>query len=715
MSEDASGGNHGSGLLLRLGLAIFFTMNVMVFTMALWTWDVHQIDAIDPSHRSLFELFRYACLLFATPVLLILGLPLVEDVSQQLRQGRISTDVLLVAGVIASFIYSVVALLTGQPHVYFEVGCMVLVAVTLGRWVEATGKWKTTQSLRSLATLLPKTVRLIRHDNTSTELDTASVSAGDLIRVLPGERIAVDGTIEFGRAAIDEQMVTGEGHPRLKETGEDVYAGTLNVDGDLRILVKAGISEGTLQRLIDAVETAAHREGQEQRQADHLAAWMIPLVLVIAIVTFAYHTAAVGFVAGMMSALAVVLIACPCALAVATPLAVWGAMGNAARHQVLFRDGNALSQLAKSSVVLFDKTGTLTSGSSHVAELLVEPETPREQVQQVAAAAAECSTHSFSRAIRDYGTVAEYGARAVRNCAGMGLLARTSQVDHEVALGSPEWMQRNTMQCPPFLEDAISLRFQQSSPVVCVGWNGRVRGVFVLQEHLRPEAQAAIDQLKQLGLHAAILTGDNSTRAHALAESLGLMAHSGLLPDQKLDLVRQYQQRYGCVAMVGDGINDAPALAAADVGIAMACGGDLTRDAASVCLLANDLSRLPWSIRLAQSTVRTIHQNLFWALIYNMVGVGLAACGLLNPILAAIAMAGSSAFVVTNSLRLGASRQDADDASTEWPATGSHGPPAFQAESHGTRTTVNSRGTREAIPEVLLATDVTLDTPSASP
>lgn len=645
------------GMITQLGLAIFFTMNVMVFTMALWTQDVYSTQDGAAAH-AFTELFRYGCLAFSAPVYLILGMPLLNNVVVQLRNRAITTDLLLVIGVTAAFLYSVIAIHRGYPHIYFEVGCVILVAVTLGRWLEATGKRKTLETLRNLERLLPRTVRRLVSaadaDSTTEEIELAEVQVDDVIRVLPGERIPVDGVVRVGRASVDEQLISGESVPLTKEAGDVVFGGTLNLDGDLWIRVTAVPSSGTLQRLVEAVERAANTRGHEQRLADRIARCFIPAVFAVTLATFATHFASAGFQPALMASLAVVLIACPCALGIATPMAFWAAMGSAAKRQVLFRNGDALSRLAQIRVVCLDKTGTLSTGFHDVENLVTEADENEESIAH-AASVANGSTHAMSRAIVQFaesrGTrLAGFPANA-ETIPGRGIVANVNS-GTRVYLGSPRFFDATHHHWPERLRAAADQALATARPVVCVGWDDRVRGVFILRETTREETSHAISQLKQLGLRLKILSGDVSDRARRLAESLGIEFRSGLLPHEKLASIEHAKASLGPVAMVGDGINDAPALAAADVGIAMGCGADVSREAADICLLSNDLGRISWSIDLAKRTIRTVHQNLFWAFSYNIVGIALAALGWLNPIIASVAMVGSSLFVVTNSLRL---------------------------------------------------------------
>lgn len=640
--------------LTRLGLGVFFTMNESVFSMALWTGDVY---ARDPTGglkaATLEELFRYLSLLFALPVLWLLGGPLTANAWRDLRAGRFSVDLLLVAGVAASFVYSMVNVFRGAGQIYFEVGCVVLTMVTLGRWLEAAGKLKTTESLSALEHLLPDSARVRRGDRWAT-VPLGELVVGDIVRVLPGERLPTDGLVINAVASVDEQLLTGESRPAVKEPGDALLGGALNLDGDLWMEVAAPASAGTLSRLIEAVRVARLRKGRYERMADRAAAWFTPAVTAIALGTFATHTAASGWDAGLMASLAVVLIACPCALGIATPMAIWAALGKASQNQVLFRHGEAMERLATIRAIRFDKTGTLTTGVAEVSDAVMETNVDRIEIHRVAAALAAGSNHVFARALSGHLSAGEtpIPLENIVTVPGRGLHARRSDTGAQVALGNLSLMREQGLLVTGSLASRINRALDDGEPLTLVGWDGRVHGVFVFQEQLREGVRSALRQCESLGLDLAVLTGDHAARGRALGQELGVRVEAELLPEQKLDAIARAQRDLGPVAMVGDGVNDAPAMAASDVGIAMGSGADLTRDAASICLIGNELARLPWAIDLARLTVRIIRQNLFWAFAYNVVGILLAATGWLNPIWAAAAMVLSSLFVVANSLRL---------------------------------------------------------------
>ncbi|MGV3605865.1 MAG: heavy metal translocating P-type ATPase [Planctomycetaceae bacterium] len=674
-------------LMTSLGWSVFFTMNVMAFTMYLWS---QPDQVLEPGQAIFYDIGRYVCLLFTTPVVLLLGMPLANDAWESLWQRRISMSLLLVVGVAAAFVYSLYSVFTNAGHVYFEVCCMVLVIVTLGRWLEAAGKIQTTQALRALEKFLPEQVRVLRQVDGRPEeqiVPRAEVQAGDMVRVLPGERIPVDGLITRHYAEIDEQAVTGEAVPAAKGPGDNVYSGTLNLDGDLTIQASSSAEEGTLQRIIAAVTQASAAKEMYQRLADRLSSWFLPLVTAIALVTLMVHWNQYGLRQGILAALSVVVISCPCALGLATPMAIWAALGRAARKHVLIREGDALSRLVKADVICFDKTGTLTSGKASVAQMKVGSGESPTELAQVTQALVQGSSHPFSKAILNYLQQGDAGeglgedalqVKQLRLLSGRGLLAEIEGRKATVYLGSgrmmQEYGQQNTLLPSSTTEDAMSL--------VYVAWEGRVRGVYFLQDEIRPEAAEATRRLKELGLTCVLLSGDRAGRANRLGDALDLEVHGELLPEEKLDYVRSLRQAGHQVIMVGDGINDAPALAAADIGISLASGTDISRETAAVCLMRDDLLTVPWLIELSKKTVRTIRWNLAWAFIYNAAGIGIAALGALNPIFAAVAMVVSSVLVVTNSLRL-ANESDVESPSLASDVTRlveqevSHGPAAL--------------------------------------
>ncbi len=631
-------------MMARLGLALFFTMNVMVFTMVLWSAPEADPAGSAAAARVFYDLARHACLLFSAPVVLLLGGPLLAEAADEVRRGRGGVGLLLMLGVGAALAISVRATWAGEGHVYFEVACTVLVAVTLGRWLEASGKLRTTEALRSLRSLLPDTVRRVDGAG-ETRVALASVALGDMLRVLPGEHVPTDARIVTGRAAIDERAVTGESEPVEKGQGDGLWSGSLDLDGELLVEVVAPPGAGTLERLIDAVTDAARRGSRRQRLAGTIAAWFLPLVVVVALGSLAFHWHRRGPAAGVLAGLAVVVVACPCALGLATPLVLWAAIGRAARRQILIRDGDALFRLARARTFCFDKTGTLTTGSrvegvERAAAAARHGLADDAALVSLAAGLATGSTHVHARAVVDEARrrgCVPVALAEVRTFPGRGVEGRRGADAAPVRLGSGTW----TGDAPADGPCAVS--------TLCVA--GTVVGRLRFAETVRPEAAATAAALAARGARLVVLSGDRRGRVDEVAAALGMAGEARLLPEEKLARIEALRGDGG-VVMIGDGINDAPALAAADVGVALGCGADVSRWSAAVCLLRDDLSDLPWLVDLAARSERTVRWNLLWAFAYNAALVPLAAAGQVHPALAAAAMLASSVLVVAGSLRL---------------------------------------------------------------
>jgi P-type Cu+ transporter len=644
-------------MLMRLGLSIFFTMNVMAFTMALWTTDVYGVaDAPSELSASFYGLFRYLVLLFSLPVFLLLGLPLFKHAWSSLRSGVFSTDWLLALGVAAAFAFSFLAVLSGRGPIYFEVGCFILVMTTLGRWLEANGKLKANAALDAIARLLPPQVRRIVN-GVEDLIPLEQVQVNDLLRVLPGERFPADGYLVGQKGLVDEQMLTGESRPVLKEPGDRILGGTLNLDGDVRLDVIETPAKGTLARILELVRQARESKGRYQRLADRVASRFVPVVAVVVFVTFGAHWAFGSLERGFWAALAVALIACPCALGLAAPLAIWSALANAAGQGVLFRGGEVLERLAEIVAIRFDKTGTLTTGRAAVSNFVDDSSDSAGTILAKAAALASASIHSMSAAIGQFAALRHIEMSReisdIRVQPGLGVTGILSPAGLSIILGSRRFAVEQKLVIGPLLATEIQDAELRGLSLAVIGWGSRTRGLFVFEEEWRPGAAAVLRQLVVEQLDVGVLTGDHAGRARVIANQLGVNVEAELLPAQKVASIEKAKKTIGPVCMVGDGINDSPALAVSDVGIALGCGADVSRESASVCLIGDDLSRIPWCIELARRTRRVIQWNLLWAFGYNSVGVASAALGFLNPALAAFLMVASSALVTINSLRLG--------------------------------------------------------------
>lgn len=681
--------------IVRLGIAIFFSMNLMAFTMTMWSLDVYDVER-DPFQTQLFEVFRWLSMIFSLPVLLLLGVPLLQNAVISWRQRIYSTDLLIATGVTAAYGISVANVLRGAETVYFEVGATVLVMVTLGRWFEATGKQKATEALDQLAALLPTTAHRVTCDGVAI-IECADIVEGDRLEIRAGERFPTDAILVDGETTVDEQVFTGESTPSGRVPGDRILGGTVNLDGHVVIKATAAFREGSFGRLLQLLRVARLSRGHYQQLADRVSAWFFPLITGVALLTMVVHWKD-GAGAAVQTGLSVLLIACPCALGLATPLAVWTALSMAAKHQVLFRSGDAIERLATVKAVCFDKTGTLTTGTPQVRQLCSLDDQNVSDVLPLCAALARTSSHPFSQALLRFIEAKDARTQTpilnqVRSVPGGGVAATLAD-GTRLRLGSLEFVSVDARIEPRLrlrISHALSIADQVAASVVAVSVADRPVILFLLTEKIRPEVSATAKAMMNSGLQLMVLTGDRSAKAellrrdlldchevgcrcsaecttqavehhdsldgarphlHAPVSASRLSIECDLLPEQKVTKVLQVRRQYGAVAMVGDGINDAPALAASDVGIAMGCGADVARDSAQVCLLNSDVSRIPWAIHLAQRTRSVIRQNLFWAFGYNSIGVILAACGVLNPAVAAALMIISSLLVISNSLRL---------------------------------------------------------------
>lgn len=633
--------------MTKLGLAVFFSMNVMVCTLLLWSESSGTADEISAAW---YGLFRYASFMFTLPVLLLLGPPIVDDARRDILAGKTSMSVLLIVGVASAMGYSVYSVLFGG-HVYCEVACAILLGVTFGKWLEANGKLQTTEALRGLSKLLPETVRVVR-DQLEEIIPAAELRTGDGFRVLPGERIVADGRIQVGEAFVDEQAISGESMPVHKIANSLVFGGTLVIDGPLLVEATSLAGEGTIAKMIAAVKQGAESKSHYERLAERISRWFLPAVILIALMTFALHLQRGEMERGLLAAVAVLVIACPCSLGLATPMAMWAAIARAAEQGILIRSGDSLTQFAGVKTICFDKTGTLTTGQPEFLSVRLAERVAEAEVASLVKAVIADSSHPLAVALKSWAALNQIPgatnkpALQIRHLPGRGLVARGDDLQADVYLGNRRWLEASGEDCSrlPAPDDSAS--------ETLIAWNGQVRAQFLFSEELRPGIASAVNALTAEGLSLLMLTGDRESRAQRLATSLGMRYQAELLPEEKLVALKLVPPEQRPVAMVGDGINDAPALATAEVGISLASGTDIARNSAAICLLRNHLNSLPFLFRLAVRTRRTLHWNLTWALAYNVVGVALAAAGCLHPVIAAVAMGLSGLFVVLNSLAL---------------------------------------------------------------
>jgi Cu+-exporting ATPase len=592
----------------------------------------------------------------ATPVQFWLGARFYRAGWRALKAGTGNMDLLVALGTSAAYGLSVYQILQGQSHLYFEASAAVITLVLLGKWLETRAKRETAAAIRALQALRPDTAR-VRRDGVDSEVPVANVRVGDLVVVRPGERIAVDGVVREGESQVDESLITGESLPVAKMLGDTVTGGAINNDGLLVIETRAVGSETTLARIIRMVENAQAAKAPIQRLVDQVSAVFVPVVLVIALLTLLGW----GFAAGdwqqaLLNAVAVLVIACPCALGLATPTAIMAGTGVAARYGILIKDAEALEIAHAVNCVAFDKTGTLTVG--HPTLVALEPAIgSADDLLRLAAAVQQGSEHPLARAVMlaaEEKKIQVPSSSAVKALPGLGMQAEVDGAIYH--LGSPRLMQRLNVALETMQVTATQLESAGRS----VSWLARetggalqLIGLLAFGDSIKPHAATAIARLHAQHVRTVMLTGDNHGSAAAVAKALGITeVKAEILPADKAAVVAALKDDGSKVAMVGDGINDAPALAAADVGIAMSGGTDVAMHAAGVTLMRGDIMLVADTLDISKKTYRKIRQNLFWAFIYNVVGIPLAALGFLNPVIAGAAMAFSSVSVVSNALLL---------------------------------------------------------------
>ncbi|MDZ4202833.1 MAG: heavy metal translocating P-type ATPase [Gallionella sp.] len=588
--------------------------------------------------------------LLATPVQFWAGSRFYVGAWKSIRSGGSNMDVLVALGTSAAYFMSVaVWLLNLDQPVYFEASATLITLVLLGKLLEARAKGKASAALEALINLQPKIAHVERNGQL-LDVSAGSLRPEDIFVVRPGESVPVDGVVLEGSSSVDEAMLTGESLPQEKTTDAKVYAATLNQQGLLRCRALAVGSRTQLAAIIHLVEQAQGSKAAIQKLADRISAVFVPTVLVIASLTFTgWYLADAGFSTALINAVAVLVIACPCALGLATPTAVVVATGRAAHAGILVKDAAALERAHKLAVLVVDKTGTLTEGKPSVTDLLPATGVTQDKLLRTAAGLAQHSGHPLSRALLDHaGQIALPEAVNLREHSGLGLSA---ELDGEPCmLGSPAFAKQQGVP----LDDAQLLALQQQGKsVIAVARGGALLGLIAFADRLRPSSRDAVARLHEMGVRVVMLSGDNQATAAAIAAQVGIEEfRAEVLPQDKAALVESYKQEGRLVGMAGDGINDAPALAAADVGFAMKSGSDIALEAADITLMRNDLASVVDAISLSRATLRKIRQNLFFAFGYNVLGIPLATAGMLNPMIAGAAMALSSVSVVSNALLL---------------------------------------------------------------
>ncbi|MCE4957361.1 heavy metal translocating P-type ATPase [Macrococcoides caseolyticum] len=593
---------------------------------------------------------------FAFPVQFIIGWQFYVGAYKNLRSGGANMDVLVALGTSAAFFYSVYEGIKTinnpdyMPHLYFETSAVLITLILFGKYLEARAKSQTTNALSSLLNLQAKEARVIR-DNIEIMLPVEDVVVGDMLVIKPGEKVPVDGVIVKGHTSIDESMLTGESIPVEKSVEDKVIGATINKNGSIQISATKVGRDTTLQSIVKIVEQAQGSKAPIQRLADVIAGYFVPVVIGIAIITFAIWMIFVTlgqFEPALIAAIAVLVIACPCALGLATPTSIMVGTGRAAEAGILFKGGEHLERTHEIDTIVLDKTGTITKGEPEVTDF-----TGDELTLQYLASSEQASEHPLATAIVKYAkekNIELLETTQFNAIPGHGI--ETVIKDQQVIIGNRKLMTDNTVD----IQDAIAQMeaFEiEGKTAMLIAIDNKLRGIVAVQDTVKPTAKQAIQELQAMNINVVMLTGDNQVTANAIAKSVGITeVIAEVLPEDKADTIKTLQARGRKVAMVGDGINDAPALALADIGIAIGTGTEVAIEAADVTILGGELMLIPEAIKISHATIRNIKQNLGFAFGYNILGIPVAALGLLAPWIAGAAMALSSVSVVSNALRL---------------------------------------------------------------
>jgi len=638
---------HARSMLIQLIVATLFAAPAIVLAMAM--------DIADWYIAGDMQLHGWIVMALTTPVQFGLGWRFYQGAYTSLRHLNPNMDVLVALGTSVAFVYSAWIVITNQhEHMFFDVSAAVLLFITMGKYFEETSKGSATSAIKALLGLTARSAMLVR-DGAEVETAVEDLMPGDIFVVRPGERLATDGIIRTGHSTIDEAMITGESVPVERRVGDAVIGGSVNQNGLIHVEATAVGKHSTVQRMARMVEEAQGSKAPIQKLVDQVAAIFVPVVILIALGTYlAWGLIAGDWQAGMVAAVAVLVIACPCALGLATPTAIMAGTGLGAERGVLIRDASVLERTRKLNVIILDKTGTLTQGRPIVDEVVTLSERTPESLLAVAAAAEAGSEHPLSRAVVDAAVDRSLPLAPASSFEAITARGVQAMVDGQLVLAG------NTALFEEFgfpLDGAFRSRLERleaaGKTVVIVAIDGRIEGLLSLSDEIKPNAARAVAALKRQGLRVIMMTGDNERAAAAVARAVGITEfRAGVRPENKLQMVQDLQSQGLAVAMVGDGINDAPALAAADIGIAMSTGTDVAIESADITLLNGDVAKIAEAIGLSRATLTTIRQNLVWAFGYNVVMIPVAALGLLNPVLAGAAMALSSVSVMGNSLRL---------------------------------------------------------------
>jgi len=633
-------------LLGVISVAALRVMAMLGLVVAIMTLKIVGISALD-----------LALFIVSTPIVWMAGWGIHSGAYKALKNRAINMDVLITTGVLAGWGYGAVSTffpaLGSEGYGYLEISIAILAFVLLGKFIEETIRRKSAAAIRKLLELQPTIARVLK-DGQEIEVSIDDVQVGDVFVVRPGEKIPTDGVVVSGYSSVDEKIITGESIPVEKNAGSQVIGATINKTGLLRVKATKVGEDTALMQIVHLVEEAQSASAPVQKLADRVVGYFVPAVFTVAAIAFTYWLVSTDFSHAFLVLLSILLIACPCALGIATPTAILAGVGKGAEYGVLLRGGEYVENVRKLTTVVFDKTGTLTNGEPSVTDIVALEGYKENDVLEFAAVAEKGSEHPLAEAVVKAANRAGFNisdAETFEAVPGHGVKA--SLRSHVILFGNRRLMKENKISLKEVTEASLTTLEEQGKTAMLLAIDGKIAGIVAAMDTPKDNAAEAIKQLRNMGLEVAMLTGDNERTAKAIAKQLDIdMIIANVLPWEKVNVIKKLQGEGKVVAMVGDGVNDAPALAQAHVGIAIGSGTDIAKEIGGIVLIKDDLRDVARGIRLSKATMRKIKQNLFWAFIYNTVSIPVAAIGLLSPIIAAGAMAFSSLFVVSNSATL---------------------------------------------------------------
>lgn len=635
------------GQRFRLNLSAVLSLPLLLSMV------LHSLDIMRGTSEILMN--PYVQFVLATPVQFIAGWPFYRGAYAALKNGGANMDVLVAMGTSAAFFFSIANMLRGNEHLYFETSAILITLIILGKLLEATAKGRTSEAIKALMGLQAKTARVVR-EGQETDLPIEEVLVGDVIVVRPGEKVPVDGTIIEGTSTLDESMLTGESIPVDKKVGDQVTGATINKFAAFKFQATKVGKDTALAQIVRIVEEAQGSKAPIQRFADVVSGYFVPAVISLAVLTFAgwYFIFDPGnFTRALINFTAVMVIACPCALGLATPTSIMVGTGKGAENGILIKGAEHLENAHRLTTIVLDKTGTITKGQPEVTDIVALSSLSAKEILKLSAAAEKNSEHPLAQAIVKHGQQQGLAIEVPEEFTaipGYGVEAFIN--GQQILIGTRKLMRENNIEIEETINQIERLE-QQGKTVMLLAVEKQMTGLIAVADTVKESSAQAVVELQKLGIEVWMITGDNERAAKAIADSIGIdHVLAEVLPENKAEKVAALKKEGKVVAMVGDGINDAPALATADVGFAIGTGTDVAIEAADITLMRGDLKGLVAAIKLSKTTMRNIKQNLFWALIYNSIGIPVAAAGYLSPMIAGAAMAFSSVSVVLNALRL---------------------------------------------------------------